>query len=194
MPESLLVRTLLFTVEYRSEGCLWLLGTVYYTSSKLIHPLLFVKFCLSIYVFVNLCAHVCKRVHALMEVRGQQWIPLSVSLCLRVWVSLSLNLELTSSARLTVKKCPWICPSLPHPSAETIEASYNVWIFLLVSGSELRASCLHSKHFARWVISKAHPHSFCMIFSWLCSIPSQSHQATPLKGSFLTEKQEQVST
>lgn len=164
MPESLLVRTLLFTVEYHSEGCLWLLGTpwegIYYTSHKLSHPLLFVKFCLSIYLFVNLCAHVYKSVHALMEVRGQQWIPSSVTLCLRVWISPSLNRELTSSARLTVKECPWICPSLPHLSAETIEACYNVWLFLLVSGSELRTSCLCSKHFAHWVISKAQPTQF----------------------------------
>lgn len=76
MPESLFARILLFTVKYHSEGYLWLLGTlgygIYHTSSKLLHPLLFVKFCLSIYLFVNLCAHVCKSAHALMEVRGQQ--------------------------------------------------------------------------------------------------------------------------
>lgn len=115
-----------------------------------------VCFCVSVYMFVQVCGYVCAYVIIYVETRGLMlgaFLYYSLPCFLRQ--GLSLNLELAKLARLSRQQALELHLSQPPLLKQWSLQMYNPTACCLCGfwRSELRSSCLDHKHFTDWVIS-----------------------------------------
>lgn len=110
-------------------------------------------------VFILLICHcVCTCIcvfYICVETGGRCWLAFLIALHLILWYHLSLNLDLTDSARLAGQRPLGIHLSL-SPQPWSIITCYHMWVFEF-GGSKFMSLCLHSECFTCWAILSAPP-------------------------------------
>lgn len=134
-------------------------------SCMCIYVLVYVFLCMHVYVHVFWCMSACV-VHACMfkymymcsgvcvyvVVKELPQVSSSIAFYPMFWDGLSLNLEFTKWLDYPVKKLPGFS-CLCFPSSGVTGMFHLAWLFHRYWGSQIKSSCLCSRHFTIWAIS-----------------------------------------